>query len=253
MLDATEDIRRIEQYLAGELTPEETEALRQRIQTDAAFAASVKSVILSKYAARTGAKQTIVADFEKRYEAQESLILQPFWKRRTVWMYASVASIVLFIAFGIWNSQQNPAVPSAQLFSQYYERPAPPGIRGEPNQDQWLGAVQEFKAQHWPEAIDHLERVLADSSFQFRPRAHFFLGICQMELKQAEAAIRQFQLVDSLSVFFPQAEWYTALAYLQSEDMEEAEKILVKIAQEEDHYQHRKAEEVWEHCCKDQQ
>lgn len=244
MSEQRDDIQLIEQYLAGTLPEEEIQSVRNRIASDPDFAAAVESMALGQYVARNSAKEALANSLKAGYTAKQEAIAKPFWRSDNPWMYAAAAVVILLVIIGVRGFFSDSSSDPKELFAQYYERPVPSGSRNLEGMEAWEDVVEAFREENWAIATEQLESLLADSSFLYRPRAEFYLGICRLETGQYDQAISHFRQVDAESIFRPQAQWLEALTYLQALQLDEAQQSLRQIAGQSSHYRYKEASEL---------
>ncbi|MEI6409505.1 MAG: hypothetical protein WCR52_08990 [Bacteroidota bacterium] len=146
------------------------------------------------------------------------------------WAYAVAAfALLLLLAWPVYqrlNSPENAYASAETLFSEHFQQPSAPVVR-DAAAEPWRDA---YTQKHYPEAIAALEQRLADPNFSRRSEANLFLGLAYLGTKNAPKAIAAFQQVSPDSFEFEDAQWFQALALLQSGDIHQARILLQTIA-----------------------
>ena len=107
----------------------------------------------------------------------------------------------------------------------------------------YQSALEKYENLEYQEALALFEQILDNK--EDGVSAFFFAGICNMELGIYEQAIHYFKLPinqDNM-MFGQQSNWYLALCYLKTNQINKAKKILERISQE-NKYKQIEAEEL---------
>lgn len=104
-------------------------------------------------------------------------------------------------------------------------------------------ALQKYEKQDYESALELFGQVLGQDPANMA--GHFYNGVSLQETGKYSSAIQEYAtvIVDKDNLFTEQAEWYTGLCYLQTNEEKKALKQFRKIAQREGFYQ-RKAQEI---------
>lgn len=240
------DIELIEKYLKGTLTPEELKNFDQRIKDDADFAEKIedyKDIIDGIQLASHHEFKAEVASWEEEIKAEEGkgkqLVFTP-WKK-----YLSIAAtLILLVTAGIYFLMPPKAVDSQHLFYAYftpYEDIIT--VRGDESdvfQEKLQQAMVHYNNQNYQGAI-----TLFRSYLESKPEddaARLYLGICFLTEKEFKKSIDSFDpIISTEGRFKDQAEWYSALAYLASQDLDRAKQSLSFIVDQQGHDYNKKA------------
>ena len=91
------------------------------------------------------------------------------------------------------------------------------------------------------------EAIQLFQQMEMLPTGHrFYLALCYMEIGDTGKAISQLEQVvnDENETFYLPALWYQGLAYLSAGEVTEAEKVFLRLTEEEDSTYYTKAREI---------
>lgn len=158
-------------------------------------------------------------------------------KIQLTWFYRAAIFILLLTSVGIiyWLSRDKSPVNSGELYSQFYE---PYDItidyRSDINllSDTFRIALEAYDNKAYQQALPMFEFFI--DSNEEGSSAHFFAGICSMEMGQFERAINHFQelLKHHNMMFQQQASWYLALCYLKTNQKTHSKRLLNQISKD---------------------
>lgn len=148
-----------------------------------------------------------------------------------LWMYFTATPTVVPI------EQTTPEVETEQIFAANFQPYAVDNLqRSETSNDSdYQAAIEAYEVKDYATAIPILEQALVatpnDNDIKML-LGNSYLGAKQ---GQAQAAVDLFKplAADESSLYIEQAEWYLALAYLQNDQVVEAQSLLEEIAAEE--------------------
>ncbi|MBK8504205.1 MAG: hypothetical protein IPL46_19560 [Saprospiraceae bacterium] len=218
------DYELIEKHVLGTLDPEESLLFEKRMK-DALFVEELRlyrdiqraSIDLGRSEIR---KEFTTWDIEEQEQKKTS---------RINWNWTKIAAAVLFlIAFGVITTYLIPSTSTTQLYLEYY-KPYPnlidPVQKGAPKEDVSLSQLYEMSD------YAQVEKMTPKDSLEA-----FYFALSHLALNQFETAITILQPIaeDSKHRFYPAAQWYLALAYLQTES-DKGEAILSVISQSANH------------------
>lgn len=237
---------RIKRYQNGQMPESERLAFENQLETDAAFAAEVatwaaiRQGLQDKGDASLHAElmdlgkqllqeQTPAPDLTARVNPEQTA--RRFALPR--WVYAAAAVLLLLlIALPMYQRLNQPEYASADaLYGEYFKQPPVQGVR-DAGAAPWREAYEKGQ---YAAAVAALEKSLADSSESRPSRARLYLGLSHLALQQPQEAIAAWQQVGQNSDEWPDAQWYTALAYLRLGDTVQAKKQLQDIARDNSH------------------
>lgn len=216
----------IEGYLDNTLPQTERQAFETKCLNDAELMQELAFYLSSQEAATRLAhaqkKKAWIDDYQNRPPT-----------RRTIPLFSLLAAalfLILALGYGGYSYLENQASLSG-LYDSTYKLPDAPATRSAGNA-LFIKAADQYFDQEYDLAIATFQEVIttatkADSALvdmSFYYRGHSFLNI-----SKADSAITNFAAVDSTHEYGPDADWYTALAYLKLADRPAAVAQLEKI------------------------
>lgn len=255
----------IDRYLTAQMTEPERLEFEQRVKEEPELAEELRLHVQAEYAARTYAHEQRKAKFNEEFEHAgrqgQSGGVRPF--RLAYWGRIAAAVVILVgLAFIFW-----PEATTSSDFNTLYTQEISTqvmsvrrGIGDTSSLDNlWLNASTQFNQAQYQEAISSIQTVLADTAFTHEAKAQLFLGLSHLKLQEnlnrsvqeAEGdhlmkAVRAFEKVSAESAFIENALWFTALAYIQSNDTLQAISALDKVIDYPFHYKKETAEALRE-------
>lgn len=237
---------RIKRYQNGQMPESERLAFESQMDTDAAFAAEVATWAAIRQGLQEKGDATLHAelmDLGKQLLREQAsapdltaqVNPQQTARRFTLprWVYAAAALVLLLlIALPMYQRLNQPAYASADaLYAEYFKQPPVQGVR-DADAAPWREAYEKGQ---YAAVVAALEKSLADSSESRPSRAYLYLGLSHLALQQPQKAITAWQQEGQNSDEWPDAQWYTALAYLKLGDTAQAKKRLQDIARDTTH------------------
>lgn len=244
-----EDIELIERYLNSELSPEELDAFKQRLEVDSAFAEKVddyKAIITG--VRHLGHKKFTeeLAAWEHEIKNEETAVQTIDLRARRWKKYLAVAAaVVLLILSLLYFMVPRAPVNTEDLFTAYFvPYDDVVSVRDGRENDETLGyALQNYGDGKYKEAIPYFQSYLSTDSQNHD--AMFYLGTSALAEKNTAVAVPPLrELVAQRSIYAEQAAWYLALAALLENNKESARTQLKDIAENKSHSMHEKAEEL---------
>lgn len=231
----------IEKYILGELTADELLNFENRLQTDAVFKEEVdlyietNKLLSQKYSnleKENGLNKTLENMGEKHFNQSEKSSKTFFIKSNIIRITAIAA--VLVLGFFLLK-------PQTDLYTQFAEHSAlEVQVKGD-NDAELLKSAQLFNEEKYEEAIPKLEAFL--SNHPNDDEIQLALGISYLETNQIKPALIRFSNVyGKQNIFKNKASWYMALAYLKSENKDQARAFLGEI--EADSFYFEKAQKL---------
>lgn len=157
------------------------------------------------------------------------------------WMVA--ASFVAFISIiGFWIFNNNPS--SDELFSQYfspYENVIQPISRADKSKDIKTIAFENYELGNYTDALLNFDSLLSNYyNNKDKEIIIFYKAIIHLELNQPKKAILLLKenLQQNLK-WRDKNEWYLALAYLKTNNIVEAKKVLLSLSQLENNFKEK--------------
>lgn len=146
------------------------------------------------------------------------------------------ASLILLL--GISGVLQNNLYSPADLYSEYYSTYPATGISrsGTGTDNEISKALVQFNQKNYGESLSILRTVLDQDAGN--PVGNFYSGMAYQETGQYEKAIDSYQHVIKTgnNLFVDQAEWYSALCYLQNDDRKNAIRQFKRVAKNKTFY-----------------
>jgi tetratricopeptide (TPR) repeat protein len=170
--------------------------------------------------------QSVVASIRRGLETVVDALATPRYNLRLAYVVASVFLVGIVSVLYLRRDQSH-----EKLLAEYYQ-PYPniaASVRGELTEEKLQDAMQQYDAGDFKAAFVRLQEILAVEPNN--TAAQFYAGICQLQLKDAEPALRNFQNVIAArdQKLAEPAAWYAALAYVQRNDLENARALLKGI------------------------
>jgi hypothetical protein len=223
-----EHIELIEAYLAGELQGEKLQSFEDQLSNDTELAQEV--ALHQELQAALADQETIDLEnslLEIRQELDEETEKATVVPLRSSSRWLIAASILVLIAaaaYLLWPGQEQ------NLYADFFE-PYPNYLTTRTdNQNTTLGAaINAYQNQDYTTALGHFQELLAEDDE--RTDIRFYMGICQSELDQAEAALSSFEevITQSDNTYAGPAKWYKALTHLKINQPEQAKSLLNQI------------------------
>lgn len=220
----------LQQYLDGDLSPEDVRAFEAEMARDEALAERVRLHRRLDAALGNAGEISLEAQLRAIMDAgeaappsEEPAPAPPKGKSRRLWLYISgaVAAVaLLLIVFRVAFPPQDPVEPK-QLYTEYYR---PYDGSNEIRSDEKVptsmldAAFDPYLEGDYVVAGTAFQAIL--DSFPDNARAHFYRGICHLESGAPDQATVSFRRViaDGKNLFLTQAHWYLALTCLRQTD-----------------------------------
>lgn len=236
----------VHRYLANELTEEERIAFEQKFVDDPEFAKEASSLFQVEQLIQANSmelrKQEFLRDFSHEVRESKGQI------RHISWQYWIAASVVLLLGIGLvfWFSQSSSPPTNQDLFAAYYQPLRVYNERSGIQDDSLLkGAHGLFREGKYEASILAYEEVLQRQQVNDSAQALLFLGFSHLKLGNGQEALDAFQLIRAPGAL-EHADWYTALTYLQMENLERVKLSLDQIIGSPNHFYQAKAKELRE-------
>jgi tetratricopeptide (TPR) repeat protein len=228
----------IEEYLRGELSPEEQASFESSLEEDSELREKVE--IHRKI--RNGIEMGFNKELKDLLIEEESKLPRPkdndTNRIRTLYPIIGVAAAIslLIIAFFTLRTEN---VDNSELFAEYYQ-PYPnveaPISRSEDNES---NPYALYEKGAYAEALNQFSEI---QSINFdEPAIIFYAAICQLELGLTDDSISSFKQLLELEAnkYTRPAKWYLALVYLKSDQSSQAISYLNELTTFDDVYAKR--------------
>ncbi len=264
-MNSEQQIEWIEQYLEGQLTGEELKAFEQKMAEDPTFAAEVK---LQREIAEAMTEHDVI-DLSRKLRSIQHQKKRPSGGsgrmiifRRLLQIAAGLAFLVaVYFVYENFNQANTPQELATRYFSPIEQiSHAPDQVRQVRDDDSTLQIINElvkeinslwqetealYVQKNYDQALIKLQTIRQlDPAFETQSPDEFFFyeGLLLLHTGKPEPAIRSFDKVSAN--YTEKATWYSALAYLQSGDIENAKAQLRKIISTEIHPYKKVAEKL---------
>ena len=150
------------------------------------------------------------------------------------------ASLILIISVtSLLNSHK--ASNEHELYSQFFSPYEATGIfrSNDNNLDNKISiALHKYNEANYQEAVELFNQILADDTDDSNPVGYFYQGMSYQKLGKFDQAVLSYNQVIKAknNLFIEQAEWYSALCYLQNDNRRKAYKQFQRIAQNDGYY-----------------
>ncbi|MEO0582696.1 MAG: tetratricopeptide repeat protein [Bacteroidota bacterium] len=223
--------RRIAQYLAQELPPEEVRQFEQELEANPEMGRALEAAVRAEVAIQQQLVQDYMRTFTAKYQIlkKERNLTDP-GQVRALWTTGLIAVVAAVLALlFLWRGSLTETYDMSALYAQYYETPEYMETKSSQTTDSlWQITLIQLKSGQQETAISNLKLLIADPSFDFKSEALLYLGHAYMEQKQFEKAIEAYQQVTH---DLQTANWYMALAYIGQERSRAALRQLQKVQQ----------------------
>jgi tetratricopeptide (TPR) repeat protein len=247
-----EQLEKIIKYLDGELIGEEKQTFEQELENNLSLKqtiALVKEVDqtlsdenllnyvdeLKKVQANVNAE--MLADTSGS-EVMDNSHRHKIWPMHH-WKMLAAASITLFITVSLFFYMNYSKPLNDKVFNRFYERyEASLLTRSAVPSDvnDLIKAIQLYDKGDYTDAIAQFELIIKKDATN--TAAHFFIGVSFIETKNFSKAIENlsFVIAQNDTAFIEHAEWYLALCYIKTNQINCATVILNKIANGKTYY-----------------
>ncbi|MEM6801600.1 MAG: hypothetical protein AAF696_09350 [Bacteroidota bacterium] len=247
-----EIVEKIEQYLAGTLPQNEILAFETEVQADPQLAAAIREQYAGMLAVQQAGDRELKAQLNQRGQQQfdGGKVIKPnFWNRPTVWLAIAAALAVLITFAIVLNNQEAPALP--ELYAQY-ESELDNALSqsrdiSEKKDSLWEEVVLSFQEEEVEERLKDLNTYIErGSSKSKKGEAYLLKGVILLKERNSEEAVAAFEQVPEEHQYSRDAAWYTALAYMQADNLSAAKAALTSIAESKVHKKRKEAREILE-------
>jgi tetratricopeptide (TPR) repeat protein len=220
----------IDDYLRGQLTPDQQETFETKMQTDATFAKTVAEQRALQEGITAFGQTQLKADLQTMHQQLFGADEQPAAEarvRRLPWRAIAVAASIAIIAMaGYWVFFTGPDYE--QLYASNFEHYSINFTnRTNASEPGTVEIQQQYQRQEYGAALAGLERLANNQPDQ--PRLQLALGLAYLAENQLPEAAATLQTVDD-PLFQPTAQWYLALTYIRQKEKTKAIAILKPIA-----------------------
>ncbi|UZR97806.1 tetratricopeptide repeat protein [Chondrinema litorale] len=237
--------RLIQDYLNGTLTIEKKALIEKELEEDAEFAAEVKefeTLETGLHSIGVDAFKEDMLQWEKEYQQKQ----KPTGKIIKFWpgYLAVAATILLLLVAGLflYNTESDNNALYASHFVAYEDMII---SRGEASPESLLiTGMEAYNNEEFATASEKLNGYLVKNTEN--KGVALYLGIAQMQIGKYTEAASSFNMAQQDLKFKQQAQWYEALLYIKSEQLDKAKSLLQQISKDTQHYKSEEAVEILE-------
>lgn len=258
--------KEIEVYLLGEMTPEEQQLFKEKINTnpearkefelyqemntifnDADWeiegASSQRHRVLQHETFLKSQKGKSIATSIQNAE-NDYFSSQPKNQVRQLIIYAGSIAAILIVGLFIF-SQLNKNIDGERLYAAYKNWDELPSLTLRDGNSELALAEKLFRKKEYEKALVIFQNYLSQNTESINSQVLLYTGVTQLELHQNKLALQSFKnLQQSTSLDAPKAHWYLALTYLKTKNKEEAKKELQQLIKVPDAYKASIAKEL---------
>lgn len=244
MMNEQETYDWVDQYLDGELTDAERSEFEKRVQENSALKALLLDQVNIRQAAFWAVKEDYAETFASwRDDMSKQAPTIPVFRRPAFLMVAAFF-LLLIVSIGIF--QWLPPHSMDRLYIDYISPLPSDQYRGEqafPEAKRLISTgMKLYIEKQYADAGTVFEQVLDLLPDSLHSQPYLYLGTCYLLDGQSEQALFYFSQVDKRSQASFEAEWYTALTYVQRHEKEQAQEALTLILQSPTHPRRMQAE-----------
>lgn len=227
-----QDLKLLDDYFNGLLSPENARAVEMRAASDAAFGREFDLRREMEAFPRRAAKRlalsdtlTVVgADYFQEIVPEKSGDRVRMSARVTRLRWLAAAASLALVAIAVWFFTST-GRPSYRQYAQH--APLSLTVRGAAEQAA-AAAESAFQAKDYAAALSNLDRLLAEQPGD--PTALLYRGICLIELdRTADARALLMPMASSDTALRSEAAWYVALSFLKDKNTAACKTELQKI------------------------
>lgn len=235
MIEETNDIERIEKYVEGKLSLEETRAFAKELCDNTDLVSEMQAYQKAVKGIRDyGLKAELRTYHQEFFEKLAN-------KRILYWKYISGIAASVIIIIGLVYILLFQSLSNSELFTRYFE-PYPDIIttRNVDNSNLAKG-LKSYSSGEYEMAITIFNSLPpTDPDYT---TALFYMAISYLAITQPQIAIDSLEKLNRIDkTYQEQVHWYLALSYLKLDDTKSAKKQLMKI--EEKHFKYIEAQEL---------
>lgn len=218
----------IRAYYTESASTEESERFKKQYEEDASFRAEADQVKLEIAAIRAEERASIrskFADWDQEMDSRKEIRLSTYWK------LGLAASVIIAAFFGYINWPKNDLYYAYYSTYPNYEHTT---VRGEVDESLNAQAFSAYDQKDFQQANALFTKLIDQSNLE---TYYFFRAITYMELNQHKAAIHDFKEISKTSSYRDASLWYSALAYLQTDNQTQSINCLKQLTESEDYHQ----------------
>ena len=187
-MDAREEMYvLIDQYLNNQLNEAERKAFEEKCESAPELAQALILQTQAEYAVRSATRELRKQQFNQEFDRLHTQE-KTFPLRQNQWIILSAAAILILLLVIFWGNLFPPSYSSEELFAQNYE---PLMIDTDRNLNPsskidsvWKEAAYFYGNGQFQQAIEFMEEVAKDTSFNNQTQANFYLGMSYLQVYQ---------------------------------------------------------------------
>lgn len=211
----------INHYFEKSLSADEQSRFDSLMKSDVDFAQEV--------AFQKNLKKAIVLNERGNLKKKLHSFEIPKAKSKSYKIWYAAASLILISGLGFYFSQ-NSNTAIYNKFYQSYPNVVAPTVRGEQKEDIKSEAFYEYDSGNYQKSVVLFSKIYDAEKDDY---ALFYKALSLMELKKTNEAISTFKQFDlnKNNAFTPFVKWYLALAYLKTNEKENAKLLLESLVE----------------------
>ncbi len=197
-----QQIEWIDQYLDDQLNEAGKQQFTEKLESDPAFAESVRLHLASRLAIRQAGAQALKLSLHDRFATLDLDALaseldatpapasvRPLYSRPLVW---AVAASIVMLVLVIWNNRASTPVDMQQLYAEHITTPDFSQVRGETVDSLllWETLIQYMQAGNYQQVIGTLDTLSPESSplARYGDEVYLLKAIAHLKNQQLEEA-----------------------------------------------------------------
>ncbi|WP_299255890.1 tetratricopeptide repeat protein [uncultured Aquimarina sp.] len=165
-------------------------------------------------------------------------------KIKQIFLYVGAIAAV-FVAGLFFITQFGNPMERDQLYAEYKNWDVLPSLTLRDGGTDLARVEKLFKEEAYEESLTLLQKYISKNDQAINPQVLLYMGATQLELDQNEAAIGSFtKLLHSKTLDATKAHWYLALCYLKLKDLEKAKSELKLLIDNTTNFQKNEAKEL---------
>ncbi|MEM6841607.1 MAG: hypothetical protein AAF632_05240 [Bacteroidota bacterium] len=231
----------MEDYIHGNLSVTEREQFEADMATDEQLREEVElhRQLISSVETES-LRQLLDQIHEKNFESEVQVVSMP--RRRSFFPMAIAASVALLILAGWWIFNLQTSSPESVYAAYFTPAEGLPTTLGYSTNTDFAEGMVSYKLEEYAEALEYWQPLLEVDPTN--DTLNYYVGVTFLANEQPDSAIDYLTTVVSgeQSSFRTSAQWYLALAYLKTDQGEQAKPLLEDLANRNNPYQSQSSE-----------
>ena len=232
----------MENYINGRMTAEEQQSFERELSSNSELREEVEMHRQLVSSIETESVRQMLEQIHDENFAREETPLVSMRSRSRYFPLAIAASIALLILAGWWVFSLQSSQPEALYAAYFTPAEGLPTTLGYADNAQFAEGMISYKLGAYAEALDYWKPLL--SADPANDTLNYYSGLAYLASEQPDQAIAYLDKVveNESSGYNTDARWYLALAYLKNEQTTEAQALLQVLAEEDSPYQEESRE-----------